>query len=168
MNENDMFTEMLIEATESNEIEDAIGDLNDTPQDESSAFSYDELMARISELEELLSAREEKLAKARAEREYFCRVFPDVNPDLLPDEVNSQHESGVPLAAAYALYEKIKQNELRAAEEANIKNALSLNGSVSGSLGEAYFSADEVKKMSSDQVKKNLSGILRSMKHWGR
>ena len=109
-----------------------------------------------------------KHEKEKSEREYFCRVFPGVNPDSLPDEVISQKESGIPLAAAYALYERIRENELRAAAEANRRNAENINGSVSGHQGEAFFSADEVRKMSSDQVRKNFPGILRSMKHWGK
>ena len=141
------------------------------PDNEGADFAdhiEEELRLRIAELEALLSQREEKRERARAEREDFMRVFPEANPDALPDEVNAQRESGIPLAAAYALYERVKQNELRAAEEANRKNSISVPSSVSGGFGEAFFSANEVKNMSSEQVRKNLSGILRSMKHWGR
>ena len=156
MTENDIFD------TDS----EKTGEVPENESTEPVASIEEELRSRICELEALLAEREEKRERARAEREYFLRIFPEANPDSLPDEVNAQCESGVPLAAAYALYERIKQNELRAAEEANLKNAVSIQGSVSGNFGESFFSADEVKKMSSEQVRKNLSGILRSMKHW--
>ncbi len=126
----------------------------------------DALRSRISELEHLLEEQSSRSSRERREREEFCRIFPGIDPDALPDEVMLKKEAGVPLAAAYALYERIRQNELSAALEANRKNASSLNSSLSNGSSEAFFSADEVKKMDPRQVRDNFPIILRSMKHW--
>ena len=126
------------------------------------------LRSRISELESMLAAESGRNARELNERREFCRIFSGVDPDALPDEVLAQRDAGVPLAAAYALYEKLRQNELSAAAEADRKNASSLNPSVSHGGSATFFTANEVKGMSSRQVRENLHGILRSMKHWGK
>ncbi len=125
------------------------------------------LRARISELEaELASARTEN-ERARKERAEFLKIFPSVDPDILPDGVAEMRERGVPLAAAYALYERIRQNELDAALAASKRAASSLPQKLQAG-GEVFFSAEEVKSMSSRQVRDNFKSILRSMKHWSK
>ena len=126
------------------------------------------LLAKIAELEALIERQNTLFERRRAELAEFAKIFPNINADSLPDDVIRQNEGGIPLAAAYALYEKIRQNELNAALENNKKNAESLNTSVCGGVCEPYFSAEEVKRMSSSQVKENFSYIKRSMMHWAK
>ena len=146
----------------SEKVEPDVPDVTDVPAEP----SREELLARISELENELSSQKKTSEKRKAELSELAAVFPEVDPDALPDEVVRQNEAGIPLAAAYALYERVKKNELETAQAKNRENSISLNPAL-GFREEVYFSAEEVKKMSPRQVRENFSGIKRSMKHWG-
>ena len=95
----------------------------------------------------------------------FARLFPGSDVSALPDSVCESVRAGVPLAAAYALYEKKKSFESFAAHEKNSKNA-NLSFPVSDGESEKYFSPDEVKSMSRDEVRTNYKRIIESMRHW--
>lgn len=95
----------------------------------------------------------------------FARLFPGTDVSALPDSVCESVRAGVPLAAAYALYEKKKSFESFAAHEKNSKNA-NLSFPVSDGESEKYFSPDEVKSMSRDEVRTNYKRIIESMRHW--
>ena len=95
----------------------------------------------------------------------FARLFPGVSIATLPDCVCESVRGGVPLAAAYALYEKKRSVEASLASEANTKNA-SMSFRLNENSAEKYFSPDEVKAMSREEVRTNYKRIIESMRHW--
>ena len=126
-------------------------------QDEKSS-----LLCRIAELECELAARDRNSAQKKELRE----LFPDADPDDLPDSVAEQYEKGVPLAAAYALYKHVQSIERRRAEEQSRKNAKLIPGELEGNTQNGYFTAEEVRAMSHGQVRMHFQSILDSMRHW--
>lgn len=119
----------------------------------------DEKPSRIVEFEQ----------KEAIDNEYdeFKRLFPGVSVKDLPDAVRESVDSGVPLAAAYALFEKRRAAELADAEAVNLRNRELSTGSVEKAApGDVYYSPREVREMSPDEVHKNFSAILKSMDHW--
>lgn len=120
------------------------------------------LTARIAELEAAL----EKSERRNREREEFCRIFPDADPDDLPVPVKDDIESGIPLSAAFALYKYKHQLELERALEANARNCQTLPHAIEGGEENNFFSADSVRSMSQSQIRENFSHIINSMKHW--
>ena len=120
-----------------------------------------ELLCRISELERELAARDRSFAQKKELRE----LFPEADPEDLPDSVKAQYENGVPLAAAYALYLHIQSLEKRRAEEQSLENARLVHGTLEGNAKNDYFTAEEVRAMSHGQVRMNFQSILDSMQH---
>lgn len=121
------------------------------------------------EIEEKPSRIAEFEQKEAIEREYdeFKRLFPGVSIKDLPETVREAVNSGVPLAAAYALFEKRRAAEFADAENVNLRNSELSAGSVKEAVSnEIYYSPREVREMSPDEVHKNFSDILRSMNHW--
>ncbi len=106
-----------------------------------------------------LSALQER---ARSEMDEFCSLFPSVSLASLPHEVREQVDAGVPLPAAYALFEK--REAYRAA--AGKKSADSAWRGMNETAGGDYYSPAEVKGMSQKEVHKNYKKIIESMKHW--
>ena len=107
--------------------------------------------------------------KEALDNEYdeFKRLFPGVSVKDLPESVRESVNSGVPLAAAYALFEKRRAAELVDAETVNLRNRSLSAGSVNDATSnDIYYSPREVREMSPDEVHKNFSAILRSMDHW--
>lgn len=115
----------------------------------------DRLQGEIARLTELQNRRGQELDE-------FCTLFPNVSLSELPPEVRQQTESGVPLAAAYALYEK--REALR--RENSKKNAEHSWHSMKDGAGGEYYSPSEVRSMSQKEVHKNYKKIIESMKHW--
>lgn len=132
------------------------------PEENGSEEEKNGLLCKIAELERELAARDRNSAQKKELRE----LFPDADPDALPDSVAEQYEKGVPLAAAYALYLHIQSLERRRAEEQSRKNAHLIQGELGGNTQNVYFTADEVRAMSRDQVRINFESILDSMRHW--
>ena len=99
------------------------------------------------------------------ECEEFRSLYPDVPLSALPDSVWKDTESGIPLAAAYALADRRRIRTEELAAEANLRNKGRSSGSLEGTAPE-YFSADEVRAMSQKEVRRNYQKILRSMSHW--
>lgn len=121
----------------------------------------------LPEAEESADRLEELRHRQSIDAEYleFARLFPGTDVSTLPDSVCDSVRAGVPLAAAYALYEKQKSIESFAASEKNSRNA-SLSFPVGDNESEKYFSPDEVKSMSRDEVRSNYKKIIESMRHW--
>lgn len=121
------------------------------------------------ELETLkIELEEKKKSFERMSREIgeFSEIFPEKNVNSIPDSVWESVRVGIPLAAAYALYER--KNALRADTACRINER---NGDIStGSIGRAstenFYTPDEVRAMSQSEVRKNYSKILESMKKW--
>ena len=117
-----------------------------------------------SEVDRIDSLR--KHEREALEYKEFSDLFPDVKLAELPDSVNESVRSGVPLAAAYALYRFKKEAAAASAATINEKNrekSFSLKKNDSSSL---YYSPAEVREMSPAEVKANYSKIIDSMSHW--
>ena len=158
--------------------EDTAGVLADTDADFDSDCKEPDSQTQESELEHLRSELKhlrEELAlrdsranqEKRATREYdeFCSLYPDVPVSTLSPAVWQDVEKGTPLAAAYALAEKRKAVSLRKAMESNTNNRTRSAGAVSNAES-IEFSPAEVRAMSSQEVRANLSKIMRSMQKW--
>ncbi len=123
------------------------------------------LQTRVRELEDALAARNALSERMTRECEEFEAYFPEVSLRALPDEVWGQVRAGVPLAAAYALYERGVRNQTRAAEAQNAHNAAHLPGSPAQAESR-YFSPAQVRAMSRREVRENYDRIFESMRHW--
>jgi hypothetical protein len=125
----------------------------------------DALKARNAELEKALEERKSISERLEGEISEFSEMFPDVPLSEIPDEIWNEVKMGLPLSASYARHERKRTLSQKKAEEAN-KNAIEKSsGSVTGT-SDHYFTADQVRKMSAAEVKKNYSHIINSMKHW--
>ena len=135
--------------------------------------SLDELNSKKLLLEGEIAALEGELKRRKADtdkavQEYteFKSLFPNADPDALTNEVRELMKEGIPLAAAYALYEK--RAEKRSADAA-LKNARNTGASF-GSVGKPpesdYFTPDEVRAMTRNEVRANYQKIIQSMKSW--
>lgn len=109
-------------------------------------------VARLTSLQE----------RARAELDEFCALFPTVSPAALPDEVRRQVDEGVPLPAAYALYERREAYRAAAGKKSAERSWRGMNEASGGD----YFTPAEVKGMSQKEVHKHYKKIIESMKHW--
>lgn len=131
-----------------------------TPEEETAI-----LKARIAELERMIAEKDALVARVTAECEEFEGCFPDVPIGTVPDEVWEKVHAGVPLAAAYALYEKKRESRKLAAEACNSRNAAQSAG-IPAPGGAKYFSPAEVRAMSRKEVRENYDRIFDSMRHW--
>lgn len=120
------------------------------------------LMAEIERLKGEVGKLTEWQSRSRRELDEFCTLYPSVPLVGLPDEVKSDVDAGVPLAAAYALYEK--KEALRSASEK--KSAERSWRGMNQAAGDDHFSPADVKAMSQKEVHKNYKKIMESMKHW--
>ena len=129
------------------------------------AYDVETLLARIDELERTLAEREQLAERMTRECEEFEVYFPEISLRSLPESVWTQVHAGVPLAAAYALYERGLQNQKKKAEEqaARAKNC-SVGLPAAGE--EHYFSPAQVRAMSRREVRENYDRIFESMRHW--
>ena len=73
---------------------------------------------------------------------------------------------GIPLSAAYALYEKRSCMDRLYAEEINRQNSQRSAGRAGLYTKGEYFSPDEVRSMSASEVRANYKKIRESMKKW--
>ena len=123
------------------------------------------LRARVAELEATLSEREQLAERMTRECEEFEAYFPEVSLRSLPESVWTQVHAGVPLAAAYALYERGVQNQKKKTEEQAARAATCTVG-LPGAADEHYFSPAQVRAMSRREVRENYDRIFESMRHW--
>ena len=160
MNENQeiMTDEAAAEAVEAEAVTEEVG-ASDAP---ASGEDSEALRAEIDRLRGEVTRLNELQQRSRAELDEFCALFPNVSPLGLPSEVRAQVENGVPLAAAYALYEK-REACRAAAGKRSAEHSWRGMGAESG--GE-YYSPSEVRAMSQKEVHKNYKKIIESMKHW--
>lgn len=144
-------------------MEDEIMTAENEPAEE--VNELEALRARNAELEQALEERKSVFDRLEGEISEFSEMFPDVPLSEIPDEIWNEVKKGLPLSASYARHERKRNLSRIKAEEAN-KNALEKSsGSVTGT-SEHYYTADQVRKMSAAEVKKNYSHIINSMKHW--
>ena len=129
----------------------------------------DEMLILRAELDSLKKELEEKKsAFERISRDIgeFSELFPTHSINSIPDSVWESVKSGIPLAAAYALYEKKTSARLDVAARVNSKNNELSTGAVGRSSTENFYTPDEVRSMSRSEVRKNYSKIIESMKKW--
>ena len=126
-------------------------------------------VALKNELEELkvkLAEKESALERMSREIGEFSEIFPEKQINSIPDSVWASVKEGIPLAAAYALYER--KNAVRAgtAELINTRNNERSTGSIGRANTENFYTPSEVKAMSREEVRKNYTKIIESMKKW--
>ncbi len=114
------------------------------------------------------SIEEERAHNSRMLSEYseFSELFPDVAIENVGESVWESVKHGIPLAAAYALYDRKRSVAASAAHAVNEKNSVASTGALGTGAGEEYFSAAEVRSMSKSEVSANYDKIMASMKKW--
>ena len=124
------------------------------------------LEGEIANLKHELEKKREDIDRKAREYAEFRELFPNVDPDCLDPEVISSVESGIPITAAYALYEKRIAAKNAATAAHNKATKQGGFGSVGRNAEIEYFSPDEVRAMSRSEVRENYNKILRSMSNW--
>ena len=121
---------------------------------------------RLDSICSQIEGQQKKLEKAMSDYNEFFGLYPDIDIKSIPDSVWESVNSGVPLAAAYALCERKKEVERQTAERINERNRTMSSGQIGSVSPQTYLSPAEVKAMSASEVRANLSLITESMKHW--
>lgn len=147
---------------------------------EQSATMFEEnLNAMPAELADYVkSARTEKAALRQSRRQKedeqrlaeevrrFCKAFPNVDANSIPEAVWADMEKGIPLAYAYAMHTLCGENSTNYANSVNARNTDNALPPVAEGANEGEYSMEDVEAMSPAAVKKNFSRILRSMGKW--
>ncbi len=126
----------------------------------------EELRAEIERLRAELEKRDKENLRVVAEIGEFSAVFPETSIESVPSEVWNSVNAGVPLAAAYALYEKKRAAYQKFTQSVNQKNYEQSSGAVGKETDSNYYSPSEVKKMSPAEVRAKYNIIVESMKKW--
>jgi hypothetical protein len=117
----------------------------------------------------------EERAKVESDFQAFLDTFSDTDPKDIPQSVWDEVDKGKSLVDAYTRYEnqslKQKLAELEKSkqiEQQNEENAQSSTGAINnkGEGGQAYFTREQVAKMSIEEVNKNWNTINESTKKW--
>lgn len=160
------------------EMTDAIDSENNDPvteapenevEDDSDLSNPETVKALKEELNNLRRELENSRAaydRLSKECEEFSELYPSVPVTAIPDSIWKSFKSGVPLAAAYALYEKKEAVAREKASSINEKNKNLSSGALSKGKSEEYFTPAEVRAMSAAEVKANYSKIITSMSRW--
>lgn len=128
--------------------------------------SVESLREEIATLKRLIAEREKERERMMEQLGEFSEVYPEMTLESIPTEVWNSVRGGVPLAAAYALYEKKTSVHAEFAKEVNSRNAERSSGSVGRESDCLYYSPDEVRLMSPKEVKEKYNIIIESMKKW--
>ena len=161
-----------LEEMPEDEVVEAVEDLakeERTLENEVELDTSEEIKRLTFEIETLraeLEAKKRESERIFTELAEFASTFPKRSIDSITNEVWESMRSGVPLAAAYALYEKKRDASEGYAREVNRRNADRSSGAISSGADTGYFSPSEVKKMTPSEVKKNYRLIIESMKKW--
>ena len=105
--------------------------------------------------------REGRRAHRKEIREMLT-LYPDVRLSEIPGEV---WEAPLPLAAAYALQCRRCERDRAIAENENRRNRERSPGGITP-MTENYFSPDEVRRMTRNEVRQHYDAILHSMTKW--
>lgn len=92
-------------------------------------------------------------------------LYPNTNLNSLPDDVWESVRRGTPIAAAYALSLRRRERTEELARVRNEENRARSTGSLEAPRP-GYFSPEEVRSMSAEEVRRNYSSILLSMQKW--
>ena len=130
--------------------------------EDSSAEEVDALRREVERLQNELAKKEREQQEQGRELQEFAELFPGVSVDSIPESIWEQVRGGIPLRAAYALYEK----EAARQREVNQRNASRSAGALGGMPDSGYYSPEEVRRMSAKEVRQKYGLIVESMKKW--
>ena len=123
-----------------------------------------------SELEALreenrrLKAEREREDRFREEAAALGALFPECDAAALPEEVLADYGKGVPLDAAYALWDRKRVMRELAERESDRLNAEASTGEMTGDgQGDGSFTLDEIRRMPRGEVRRCLDRIYRSL-----
>jgi len=139
---------------------------SETSTMEETAEDTESLKAEISKLREEIRRKESEQIKMAQEIADFNRLFPNVPISGLPEDVINNMNKGIPLTAAYALYEKEAALLANKAHEVNTRNASLSAGRAGTETKGEFFTPDEVRTMSQKEVHENYKKIRNSMTQW--
>lgn len=142
--------------------EEEAAEMTDAPSPEE---ELTRLREELAELRREIAGHREEVERIGKECAEFRTLYPGVTADDLPDDALEDMRRGLPLAAAYALSERRRVITLQQADESNRSNRLRSSGAVERK-DSGYFSPDEVRSMSREDVRKNYRSILLSMQKW--
>lgn len=151
------------------EAEDKGPDCEPLPEESEKSNETDDVEAlrnEITELRRKLDERQGYFERMNREIGEFSSLFPERTLSEIPDSVWDEVRSGIPLAASYALYEKKLNTARKKAERVNSKNKESSTGAIGRTTVEGFFTPEEVRAMSRDEIKKHYPKIIESMKKW--
>jgi hypothetical protein len=129
-----------------------------------------ELMEAKKEREERKKKEADEALQKKQQQELkdFLDYKPDVKPADIPQSVWETVTKGIPLKFAYMEYENKMLQEKIGKAETNTRNAQSTTGSVTGNgqAEGAFFTREQVMKMSQAEAKKHYKSIIESSKRW--
>ena len=141
-------------------------DVADDPNEETAEEEVKRLTSEIETLRAELEAKKKESERIFAELAEFATTFPGRSVDSITSEVWESMRGGIPLAAAYALYEKKREASEDYAKEINKRNAERSSGAITSAANGGYYSPAEVRMMTPAEVKRNYKLIIESMKKW--
>ena len=113
---------------------------------------------------ERMKALLEKAERLRNEGDELKLLFPEADVETLPDEVNADWEKGIPLAAAYSLWDKRRQVAKANADAANRLNAEGSPGPIENDgAANGHFTLDDIRRMPREEVRNYLDRIYKSL-----
>lgn len=139
-------------------------DPDPTPQ----KSELDELRSELMQLRKELDDSYARLAQMEHIDEQFAEfsvLYPNTSIQSIPQEVWQSVKEGNSLAAAFALAQRRHALSLQKATDSNTNNRARSAGAVKNAES-VEFSPSEVRAMSSEEVRANLSKIMRSMQKW--
>ena len=138
----------------------------ETANNETEENEVELLKQELDTLRRELEEKKEAFRRMSREIGEFSEIFPEKSVSSIPDSVWESVKTGIPLAAAYALYERKNDVRADAASRINERNGEKSTGAIGRSTTENFYTPDEVRAMSRAEVKRNYSKILESMKKW--
>ncbi len=118
-----------------------------------------------NELEKFRRERDVK-KNLESELELLFEVFPELDVDSIPDALFEKCPDGKGLAAEYALMTLVEKKRSEEQKEKELENEKAAVPEVKGSAEDAYFSPEDVRRMSESEIKKNYKTIMKSMEKW--
>ena len=133
---------------------------------ESDAERAERLAGELASLKESIENERAENRRMMGEYSEFSELFPDVSLKSVSESVWEDVKKGIPLAAAYALYDRKNELAARCAAAVNERNSRESAGAVKGGGSDEYYSPAEVRAMSHSDVRANFDKIMASMKKW--
>lgn len=138
----------------------------DTPAPAEELSETERLTREIEFLRGELEKKRTAEDRIATEMEEFSRLFPERTAKDVPTDVWQEVERGIPLSAAYALYEKRAAVNALLADEVNRRNAALSAGKIAQDAHREFYTPDEVRAMSAEEVREHYKTIRQSMKKW--